>query len=65
MSENDLKRSFTAQGDSGVVYTIVSTPSEDDAGKRVHALRDGTPVVETEDGLFRIEATGEILTPRG
>lgn len=65
MSDTDLIRTFKAQGDTGVLYKVLVSRSKDDPGALRYALRDGSPVLAAEDGLYRIEASGEVLTPRG
>lgn len=55
MTEIVTTRTFTVQADSGERHEVTEVVQ--------YMLRDGRNVVPAGDGLFRIVATGELLTP--
>lgn len=64
MTEASRSKTFRAQGDTGVVYTVVEThhrAGEEEATVS-YALSDGRELEDIGDRQFRIAATGEIIT---
>lgn len=64
MSEATNTKTFRAQGDTGVVYTVVETQSAGETGEKetAYALSDGRKVEKTADSQFEIVDTKELIT---
>lgn len=62
MTDPQSIRTIRAQSDSGIVHFIEVETSPD--GDELFSLRDGSPVIRLDDGLFSIVASGELLTPQ-
>lgn len=54
----ETTRTFEVQADGGERYLVIETRPAPR-----YELKDGREVVPAGEGLFRIKATGEILTP--
>ncbi|MGV6871765.1 hypothetical protein ACUSIJ_03615 [Pseudochelatococcus sp. B33] len=64
MSETARTKTFRAQGDTGVVYTVVETHSVSEAGEKetAYALSDGRKVEKVGDDQFEIVETKELIS---
>ncbi|MGI6245586.1 MAG: hypothetical protein ACOYJQ_07440 [Pseudochelatococcus sp.] len=64
MSNTERSKTFRAQGDTGVVYTVVETHAVTDAGEKLttYALADGRKVEKVGDEQFEIVETKELIT---
>lgn len=64
MSETTHTRTIRAQGDTGVVYTVVETHSVSEAGEKeaTYALSDGREVEKIGDDQFEIVDTKELIS---
>ncbi|MFC0219589.1 hypothetical protein FHS82_002091 [Pseudochelatococcus lubricantis] len=64
MSETTRTKTFRAQGDTGVVYTVVETHTGSEAGETqvTYALSDGRAVEKIGAEQFEIIETRELMT---
>lgn len=64
MTQTSRTKTFRAQGDTGVVYTVVEThrPAGEEEVAVFYTLSDGRELEDIGDRQFKIVVTGEIVS---